>query len=312
MTDRAYRRNLTGALTVAALMVNVPAGTAQPTQQPSAQPAPGASRIAASIDDAVKALDNIPRFKKLSSEVKRQLVEFIIGNTLFVLAHEMGHGVINEMNLPVLGREEDAADSFAITTAIKINTKFTERVLEEQVKGLLFSTKQAKKEGDAPAFYDEHGLDPQRAYNIVCYMYGSNPEKYKQLAKDTKLPEERQESCVYDYKNVAWSWDEMLKPHLRAPDQPKVDITITYEDSKKYKVQEQVLRHMGLFEALATDLADRYVWPHPFTMEARECGEANARWKQRVLTLCYELAGDFADLFQGYWKTLPRKYRTER
>jgi hypothetical protein len=104
----------------------------------------------------------------------------------------------------------------------------------------------------------------------------------------------------------------MLKPHLRAADQPKVDIKITYEDSKKYKIQEQVLRQMGLFEALATDLADRYAWPKPFVMEARECGEANARWKQRVLTLCYELAGDFADLFQGYWKTLPRKYRTER
>ena len=81
-----------------------------------------ALRAACSSDDAVKALDNIPRFKKLSPELKRQLVEFIIGNTLFVLSHEMGHGVINEMNLPVLGREEDAADSFAITTALRLNT----------------------------------------------------------------------------------------------------------------------------------------------------------------------------------------------
>jgi len=307
-----YRRHLAGALGAAALMINVPAATAQPAQQPAAQPAPGATQIVSGIDQAVKALDNIPRFKKLAPQMKRQLVEFIIGNTLFVLAHEMGHGVINEMNMPVLGREEDAADSFAITTAIRMNTRFSERVLEEQVKGLLFSTKQAKKEGDKPAFYDEHGLDPQRAYNIICYMYGSNPEKYKQLATDTKLPEERQKSCIYDYKNVAWSWDEMLKPHLRKPNDPPVDIKITYEDSKKYKVQEQVLRHMGLFEALATHLADRYAWPKPFVMEARECGEANARWGQRVLTLCYELAGDFADLFQGYWKTLPRKYRDER
>jgi len=308
----SHRKHLAGAMIVAALLTNIPVATAQPTQSPPAQQAQAQSQIAAGIDDAVKALDSIPRFKKLSPQMKRALVEFIIGNTLFVLAHEMGHGVINEMNMPVLGREEDAADSFAITTAIKLNTKFSERVLEEQIKGLLFSTKQAKKEGDAPAFYDEHGLDPQRAYNIICYMYGSNPEKYKQLAKDTKLPEERRESCKWDYKNVSWSWDEMLKSHLRAADQPKVDIKITYEDSKKYKVQEQVLRHMGLFEALAAHLADRYAWPKPFVMEARECGEANARWRARTLTLCYELAGDFADLFLGYWKTLPRKYRDER
>ena len=307
-----YRGYLMAVMTVAALTVNVPAAPAQEPQQQSTQPPQGVSQTVGAIDEAVKALDNIPRFKKLSPQAKKALVEFIIGNTLFVLSHEVGHGVISEMDLPIVGREEDAADSFAINMAIKMNTKFSERILEEQIKGLLFSTKRDKKEGEAPAFYDEHGLDPQRAYTIVCYMYGSNPEKYKQLATDTKLPKERQESCVVDYKNQAWSWDELLKAHLRAPDQPKVDINITYGDTKKYAVQKQVLQHMGLLEALAAHLADRYAWPKPFVIEARECGDANARWKQRVLTLCYELAGDFADLFQGYWKTLPRKYREAR
>jgi hypothetical protein len=298
----SYRSYLAGAMTIAALFANVPAAQAQPT--------PPQGRLASGIDEAVKALDTVPRFKKLSHDAKRQLVEFVLGNTLFVLAHEMGHGLINEMNMPVLGREEDAADSFAITTALKIGTVVSERVLIEAAKGLILSTKRAKKEGDAPAFYDEHGLDPQRAYNVVCFMVGSNPEKYKQLATDTKLPEERQESCKYDYKNAAWSWDEMLKTHLRAPDQPKVEITITYEDNKKFAAQEQILRHMGLFEAFAAHLADRYAWPKPFKMEARSCGEANARWGQRTLTLCYELAGEFIDLFQGYSKALPKKYRT--
>jgi hypothetical protein len=190
-----------------------------------------------------------------------------------------------------------------------MNTKLSERVLEEQGKGLLFSARRDKKEGEALAFYDEHGLDLQRAYTIVCYLYGSNPEKYKQLATDTKLPEERQGACVGEYKNQAWSWDELLRPHLRAPDQPKVDVKIIYGDTKKYATEKEVLRHMGLLETLAEHLADHYAWPKPFTIEAKECGDANARWSERVLTLCYELAGDFADLFQGYWKTVPRKYR---
>ena len=145
-----YRRSSTAAIAAAAFLVAKPV-TAQQTPPP-AQPPPGPSKIVAGIDEAVKALDHIPRLKKLSPQAKKALVEFIVGNTLFVLGHEMGHGVINEMNMPVLGREEDAADSFAITTAIKMNTKFSERVLEEQVKGLLFSTKRAKKEGEAPAF----------------------------------------------------------------------------------------------------------------------------------------------------------------
>ena len=53
----------------------------------------------------------MPRLEKMSPAKKKQLVEFVIGNTLFVLTHELGHGLINEFNMPVLGREEDAADS---------------------------------------------------------------------------------------------------------------------------------------------------------------------------------------------------------
>ena len=40
-------------------------------------------------------------------------MEFVTGNMLFALAHEMGHVFITEMGLPVLGQEEDAADAHA-------------------------------------------------------------------------------------------------------------------------------------------------------------------------------------------------------
>jgi hypothetical protein len=305
MTDRiSYRRHLAGAITVAALIVNAPTATAQPTQQQS--------QIVSGIDEAVKALDKSPRLKKMSPQAKRQLVEFVVGNTLFVMAHEMGHGLINEMNMPVLGREEDAADSFAIVTALKIGSGFSERVLIEAAKGQVLSSKRDKKLGHQLAFYDEHGLDLQRAYNVVCFMVGSDPEKYKTLAADTKLPKERQTGCVYDWKNTAWSWDEMLKQHLRSPDQPKVAIKVEYEENEKYAIQSRILRQMGLLEAFAVHAADRYAWPNPFLIQARSCGEANARWKARTLTLCYELANEFIELFLGYSKTLPPKYRAAR
>ena len=226
MTYRiSYRRHLTGAMTVAALIVNVPAATAQPAQQQA--------KIASGIDEAVKAIGNLPRLKKMSPQAKRQLVEFVMGNTLFVMAHEIGHGLINEMNMPVLGREEDAADSFAVVNALKMASVFSERVLIEAAKGWVLAGKRDKKQGKPLAFYDEHGLDLQRAYNVVCFMVGSDPEKYKALAADTKLPEYRQISCVVDWKNTSWSWDEKLKPHLRSADKPKVTIKVEYQDEEE-------------------------------------------------------------------------------
>jgi len=301
-----YRVHLTGAMMVAALMVNVPTATAQLTEQQS--------RFVAGIDEAVKALDSAPRLKKMSPQAKRQLVEFVVGNTMFVMAHEMGHALVNQMDMPVLGREEDAADSFAVVTALKMGSGFSTRVLMEATKGWVLASKRDTKQGNALAFYDEHGLDLQRAYNVVCFMVGADPEKYKTLAADTKLPEKRQKSCVWDYKATAWSWDEMLKPHLRSADQPKVAIKVEYQEDEKYAMQIQILRQMGLLEAFAVHAADRYVWPNPFSIVARSCGEPNATWKNgaRTLTLCYELANYFMELFQDYSRKLPRKYRAAR
>jgi hypothetical protein len=39
--------------------------------------------------------------------------EFVSGNMLFVLLHVMAHVAITGMGLPVLGRMEHAADTFA-------------------------------------------------------------------------------------------------------------------------------------------------------------------------------------------------------
>src|SRR5436309_1404221 len=137
MTYRiSYRGHLTGALMVAALMINVPRVTAQPAHHQS--------QIVSGIDAAVKALGKSPRLKKMSPRAKRQLVEFIMGNTLFAMAHEIGHGLINEMNIPVLGSEEDAADSFVIVSALKMASVFTERVLIEATKGWVLAGKRDK------------------------------------------------------------------------------------------------------------------------------------------------------------------------
>jgi hypothetical protein len=135
-------------------------------------------------------------------------------------------------------------------------------------------------------------------------MVGADPEKYKALAVETELPQERQTACVYEWKNTAWSWEEMLTQRLRTADQPKVAVKVEYEETEKHAVQARILRHMGLLEAFAMNAADHYVWPNPLTFEARSCGMANARWG-----ICYELADEFIELFLGYSGVVPRRYR---
>src|SRR3954469_1446355 len=64
----------------------------------------------------------------LDPQLRDQLIEFIIGNTLFTLTHELGHAVISEFQLPVIGREEDAADALPTLALLHVGSAFAHRV----------------------------------------------------------------------------------------------------------------------------------------------------------------------------------------
>jgi hypothetical protein len=265
---------------------------------------PDLQQFQARIEAAALALGSYPRFKKLSPKARQETVEFVIGNILFAILHELGHAAIEQMGLPVLGKDEDAADSYAAVRLIRIKADFSHRVLVEAAKGWFLSVRRGQKEGSEVEYYDAHGLDQQRAYQIVCFMVGSDPVQFKDLADETKLPNDRQKSCTRDYHKASSSWEMLLRPHLHSPDQPKTKIDVVYSEGKgdRLKTIAEVSRSIKLLETVAERSSDAFAWPEPFTMEAQTCGFPNAAWVQEThkLTVCYELAADFSDLYRTY------------
>jgi Putative metallopeptidase len=270
----------------------------QATEQSTARSA----QFQANVAEVVRSLDNEPRLKDLNPQQRKDLIEFVTGNMLFALLHEMGHMHIQEMGLPVLGREEDAADSYAITALIKVATGASANVLTQATKGWFLDDMRNQKEGNGLAFYDEHGLDRQRAYQIVCLMVGSDPDKFTDLATQIKMPQDRQESCAGDYSNASWSWETVLKPHLRAPDQPKQKVTVNYGAPGDYATIAGAVKKIGMLEMLADYAATRFVWRRPVGFDVQACGQPDLHWDislQKVI-VCYEMAQDFANLYRGY------------
>jgi hypothetical protein len=214
-----------------------------------AQPAPAEpTPPQAKVDAFAQALAKNPKFKKLSPKYLQAVTEFVIGNTLFVMLHELGHAATNQLKIPVLGRKEDAADMFAATRLIKFNNDFTDGVLDAAARGWFMTDRRDTKNGDTVPYYDEHGLDQQRAYQIVCLMIGTGDQKYQALADETKLPKDRQKSCSGDYADASGSWDAALMPHLRAPDQPKTKIDVVYGEGKgprRHRPGPALGRHAG-------------------------------------------------------------------
>jgi Putative metallopeptidase len=274
-----------------------------------AAPAAAQSALEKELDQRVTEIaamiEDYPRVAGLTSEEKRKLVEFTAGNLLFVLGHEAGHMLISELGIPVIGREEDGADSFSTLMALKIGATYADRVLVNAATGWFYSDRRNRQDRVKMVYYDEHGIDLQRAYNIVCLMVGSNPERFSGLADEVRIPEERQGTCLSDYSNAAWSWNKVLEPHRRQPTQPKTEIRAVYGPAEKdLALFKEATSRMKILEMVAGLLSEQYVLRRPITLELQTCGAPGARWDltAKAVIICYEIVQEFAQLYRSYRK----------
>ncbi len=156
------------------------------------------------------AEDLYETFKK-DYKTDAQVEEAVTNATTFVFYHELGHALVDAYDLPITGREEDAVDQLSVLLLADGTEEGERMVLDAAVS---FS-KQANAELDELAFADEHSLDQQRYYNIVCLLYGQDEEKFASLVKDGTLPESRAERCSDEFARVDKAWDALLAPYAK-------------------------------------------------------------------------------------------------
>ena len=138
----------------------------------------------------------------------------VIGATIFVFFHELGHALINVLDIPVTGKEEDAVDQLS-TFVLTDGTDEGEKAVLDGARWFILEEQQQDKALEDLAFWDEHSLNQQRFYNLVCWVYGQNAGKYQNLVNDGILPEERAGRCEGEYQQLAKSWSTLLAPHLK-------------------------------------------------------------------------------------------------
>jgi hypothetical protein len=275
--------------------------TAQPTE-------PAQSTLGQRIEVAAKAALNSPRLKGLTEQQRIARVEFVAGNTLVLLSHELGHVLIAEMHLPLLGREEDAVDTYAALRMLAIGTSFSQRELAQAAQGWFLNDRRDQEIGEKPLYYDEHNLNQQRAYQILCLMVGSDPDKFSGLAQQMRMPETRQRTCKRDFAKTSEGWQTVLKPWLREPGDPETKIDVVYAEGKgMFDGIANMFRAIRFLETVAANSAARYKWPHPFTLKMESCGRPGTDYddEARVITICYETPFDFAELYRVYVQPPP-------
>jgi putative metallopeptidase DUF4344 len=134
------------------------------------------------------------------------------GAVAFVLLHEISHALFHRLNVPILGREEDAADQLAAFMLLRAGEGIARRILTGAAWMYLHDA--AGRMPDESDFSDVHGLDAQRFYNVLCMAHGSNPAAFQAMVDKGYLPKDRAESCAEEYRQVAYATRKLIDRSL--------------------------------------------------------------------------------------------------
>jgi hypothetical protein len=154
----------------------------------------------------------VDMFKPVSQS-NEELGNAVIGATFFAFFHELGHGLIHQLELPATGQEEDAVDELSTLILMEGGD---DGVAAAMAGAKWFAMEQEKedKTGQKMPLFDEHGLNGKRFYNVACLVYGSDPTKYQAMVTNNYLPEPRAVRCSEEFKRKSRAWENLLKSHM--------------------------------------------------------------------------------------------------
>ena len=148
------------------------------------------------------------------AKTEEELDDAVFGAIAFVFYHELGHALVHILDLPITGKEEDAVDQLS-TLILSDGSDEGEKSVIDGARWFMLEEQQDDTDIDKLPFWDEHSLNQQRFFNIICWLYGQDEKKYAGLVKNGVLPRERAARCRGEFEQLAKSWSKLLGPHLK-------------------------------------------------------------------------------------------------
>lgn len=133
--------------------------------------------------------------------------ELFVGAFALILLHQVGHAMVDVMDLPVSAPPEEAADQLA---AVMVG--FAEDELQTAAQG-------AVALHDLAVDWENPGsgrtaMSGRRMENLLCLLYGNNPDAHAWLVDEGHLPAARASGCEARFEEVSEEWVEMLAEHV--------------------------------------------------------------------------------------------------
>jgi hypothetical protein len=138
------------------------------------------------------------------------------GTFIEAVLHEVAQAIFDLLQVPVWGRENDAADRLAALVMMQFGDRLALTTIIGTAKFFEYS-KHAWTGGD---FAVEESPEAQRFYNYLCIAYGGDPITFEFLeprpgpSRMTRLPERRAGRCAREYDQVRHAFDQRIMPFV--------------------------------------------------------------------------------------------------
>jgi hypothetical protein len=140
-------------------------------------------------------------------------IDAIVGPLADVFFHEFGHALVDLHQIPILGREEYAADTISAMLMLSLGKDEARRLILGAAYWYTddLETAVTLKPTELSSV---HGTPHQRFFNLLCLAYGANHQMFGDLVEKGYLPEERAEDCKSEFQQAAHAFNLLISPHL--------------------------------------------------------------------------------------------------
>lgn len=201
-----------------------------------------------------------------------EVSEFARDVTLHVVLHEVGHALIREFDLPILGNEETMADAFATHY---LTTHLPDRavaVLVARTRSLMIEAGEVPRAEWTVA--GEHDNDARRAFQIAALAVAADPVKYAPVARVVAMSERDLKKAADYGAEIHRAWRRLLAPLWMPP----------LARSKEARVVRDSKAELAGLPAELEAIVTRFDWHSQVTVRF-VAGDGGAGWSRSARTI---------------------------
>jgi hypothetical protein len=175
------------------------------------------------IHELEKYAEKIPADARTQRGVSRD--DAVVGAFVQAVLNGTSLAVFDVLEVPVWGREDDAADKLAGFLMLQFGPDIARRLLN----GAAFFFEASDRTWTGSDFSDTRESEAQRFYNYLCVAYGADPKTFSDFVEADSshqrggpapalrtdvLPQHRAQRCRGEYNDLQFAFNRTIMPYL--------------------------------------------------------------------------------------------------